>query len=63
MKLLSFKGQISLLNFIHLLFNFGCTGYLHCCTGFSLVATSQGYSLVPGFGLIVVDLLVAEHRV
>ena len=45
MKLPSVKGQISLLNFI-CLFVYGCAGYLHCCTGFSLVATSQGRSLV-----------------
>ena len=34
---------------------------LHCCSGFSLVAASRGYSLVgvPGL-LIVVASLVAE---
>ena len=35
----------------------------HCCTGFSLVAKSRGYSLVAACGhLIVVAFLVAEHR-
>jgi len=35
---------------------------LHCCTNFSLVAVSRGYSLVAVHGLlIVVASLVAEH--
>ena len=36
---------------------------LHCCTGFSLVAGSEGYSLAVVLRiLIVVAFLVAEHR-
>ena len=36
---------------------------LCCCTGFSLVAASGGYSLVSGRGLLmVVPSLVMEHR-
>ena len=36
---------------------------LHCCTGFSLVARSRGYSLVLEFGLLIVlASLFAEHR-
>ena len=36
---------------------------LRCCTGFSLIAASGGYSLVAVCGLlVVVASLVAEHR-
>ena len=36
---------------------------LHCCSGFSLVAASKGYSLVTMLEfLIVVAPLAAEHR-
>ena len=36
---------------------------LYCCSDFSLVAQSRGYSLVVVCGLfIVVASLVAEHR-
>ena len=35
---------------------------LHCCLGFSLVA-SEGYFLVVGHGLLIaVSCLVVEHR-
>ena len=35
----------------------------HCCSSFSLVETSQGYSLVVMQGLLtLVASLVAEHR-
>ena len=36
---------------------------LHCCTGFSLVVVSRGYSLVAMHRLlIVVASLVVEHK-
>ena len=36
---------------------------LHCCSGFSLVVTSRGYSLVAVHGLlIVVASLAAEYK-
>ena len=36
---------------------------LHCCSGFSLVLASGGYSLVAVHGfLIVVAFLVVEHK-
>ena len=36
---------------------------LHCCSGFSLVGMSRGYSLVEVSGLLtVVASLVAENR-
>ena len=36
---------------------------LRCCTGFSLVATSRGYSLAVVFRLLMaVASLVPEHR-
>ena len=36
---------------------------LHCCTGFTLVAASRGYSLVAVCRLLIVVVsLVAEHR-
>jgi len=36
---------------------------LHCCTGFSLVVASGGYSLVAVFRLLfAVASFVAEHR-
>ena len=36
---------------------------LHCCSGFSLVAASGGYSLVAVCGLLIaVASLVVEHR-
>ena len=36
---------------------------LHCCSGFSLVVTSRGYSLVAVQGLlIVVASLAAEYK-
>ena len=35
---------------------------LHCCSGFSLVVASRGYSLVAVLGLlIVVASLITEH--
>ena len=35
---------------------------LHCCTGFSLVAASRGYSLVAVRGLLIAAAsLVVEH--
>jgi len=62
MGLLSFFFNVGvcLYNFIYL---FLAVLGLHCCGGFSLVAASESYSLVPVWRfLIVVASLVAEHR-
>ena len=48
--------------FVNYLLIFGCAGS-SLLTGFSLVATSGGYSLVAMHGLLIaVASLIAEHR-
>ena len=50
-----------LYNFVYLCIFWLCW-VLHCCTGFSLVAASRGYSLVAVHGLLFeVASLVSEH--
>ena len=59
------KGTATYSSIFILFYLFVCFDYCGSllCTGFSLVASSRGYSLAAGLGLLTaVASLVAEHR-
>ena len=57
----SFFFFFNLNNFIYSFYFLTVLG-LHCCVGFSLVATSKGYSLTEVCGFLSTVSSLSEHR-